>query len=170
MRQCRLTPQASGHVRSPWARFNINNVAISSNGMQHEAILRTLVQGAGEVPDAKTVADAMLKTWHRMAMRLTPVIGTRGVEALFSRALHITSKDFPWLAVTVNDGNGAAILANLKVHLVAREADVALNASYTLLMTFTELLTTLIGESLTSRLLDPVWASSSAESERKRIS
>jgi hypothetical protein len=40
---------------------------------------------------------------------------------------------------------------------VGRETDAAAEASYSLLTTFVELLTNLIGASLAERLLGPVW-------------
>jgi hypothetical protein len=44
------------------------------------------------------------------------------------------------------------------VCLTGQLASTAAEASYMLLLTFTELLATLIGESLTTRILAPVWA------------
>ena len=128
--------------------------------MDHEAIRRTLAQGAGEAPDASAIAEATLNTWQQVADRLAPVIGARGVDALFSRSLHVTSKTFPWLAMAGNDGNdgnSAALLASLKARLAGQETAAAAEASHALLVNFTELLATLIGESLTDRLLAPVW-------------
>jgi len=128
--------------------------------MDHEAIRRTLAQGAGEAPDASAIAEATLNTWHQVATRLAPVVGVHGVDAIFSRSLHVTSKDFPWLAMAGNDGNdgnSAALLASLKARLAGQETAAAAEASHALLVNFTELLATLIGESLTDRLLAPVW-------------
>ena len=105
-----------------------------------------------------------------MADRLAPVIGARGVDALFSRSLHVTSKTFPWLAMAGNDGNSAALLASLKVRLAGQETAAAAEASDALLVNFTELLATLIGESLTERLLAPVWLPPSPESEQETAS
>jgi hypothetical protein len=134
--------------------------------MRREAIRRTLAHLAGEAPDASAVARATLHTWHRLATRLAPVIGVRGVEILFSRSLHLTATLFPWLARVEEEEEGRMVLpASLKACLAGQETDAAAEASDTLLVTFTEQLTSLIGESLTERLLEPVWTSLSAESE-----
>ena len=53
-------------------------------------------RSAGEAPDASAIAEATLNTWRQVAARLAPVIGARGVDALFSRSLHVTSQDLPW--------------------------------------------------------------------------
>ncbi len=135
--------------------------------MDREAIRRTLAQGAGEAPDASAIAEATLNTWRQVADRLAPVIGARGVDALFSRSLHVTSKTFPWLAMAENNGNSAALLTSLKVRLAGQETAAAAEASVALLVNFTELLATLIGASLTERLLASVWLPPSPESERE---
>jgi hypothetical protein len=126
--------------------------------MDHEAMRKTLAQCAGEAPDASAMAEATLNIWRQVATRLTPVIGIRGVDALFSRSLYLTSKAFPWLSLSGNEGNSHVLRVILKVRLASQETAAAAEASDALLVTFTELLATLIGESLTDRLLVPVWA------------
>ncbi len=142
-------------------------MSTTSDDPHREAIRRTLARSAGEVPDASAVAEATLGTWRQVAARLAPVIGARGVEALFGRSLHATSKAFPDLAKVQNGENGAARLADLKACLAAQEPAVAAEAGQALLVNFTELLATLIGASLTERLLAPVWLPPSPESERE---
>ena len=131
----------------------------------NEAIRNTLARCAGETPDSSAIAEAALATWSRVADRLELVIGLRGVDALFNRALHVTGKTYPWLTTAAVDENGAAQLTGLRLRLAGREAVEAEEASYVLLMTFTVLLANLIGESLTKRLLAPVWSLPSAGQE-----
>jgi hypothetical protein len=99
-----------------------------------------------------------------VTVQLAPVIGARGLDLLFSRALQQTSAAFPWLAVAVDRGGSASPLPSLMVCLAGQHTSTAAEASYTLLLTFTELLAKLIGESLTTRLLAPVWAPPSLSS------
>lgn len=135
--------------------------------MHHEAIRSTLTHHAGSAPDANAVAEATINTWHQMAARLMPVIGTRVVEVLFSRSLHLTSLSIPWLSIVGDYGDTSVLLAALKTRLAERKTEDAEEASHALLLTFTELLTTLIGKPLTERLLAPVWVHPSPESERE---
>lgn len=123
-----------------------------------EAIRTTLGQRAGLLPDADATAEATAATWRLVARQLTPVIGARGLDVLFSRALHQTGVAFPWLAGAVDRGGSASPLPSLMVCLTGQPVAIAAEASYMLLLTFTELLATLIGGSLTTRLLAPVWA------------
>jgi hypothetical protein len=126
--------------------------------MDSAAIRRTLLLRVGEAGDTGTVAANTFATWQQVASQLVPVIGARGVDALFRRSLHLTSKAFPWLALAGNGGNSASLLVSLKTRLADLETASATEASHALLVTFIESLETLIGESLTQRLLGPVWA------------
>lgn len=136
----------------------------TDNKSIQEAMRRTLTQRTGGAPDASTVSEAIISTWHQMADRLTPVIGEKGVDTLFHRSLQLTGNIFSWLAITGSYKDSAALLADLKARLASRETKDAVEASYTLLVTFTELLVTLIGISQTERLLRPVWAPRSSAS------
>jgi hypothetical protein len=135
-----------------------------------EAIRRTLAQRAGSAPDANAVAEATISTWHQMAARLAPVIGSGGIDVLFNRSLFLTCSVFPWLTILGDHRDRSDLLANLKAHLAGRETDAAVEASNALLGTFTELLTALIGESLTERLLSQVLVPPSPASEQETIS
>jgi hypothetical protein len=117
-----------------------------------------LARRAGKSPDAKAIAAAAADTWPQVTAQLAPVIGARGVDVLFRRALHLTSTAFPWLQLSGDHERGVAVLESLATRLAGQEASSASEASRALLVTFTELLATLIGESLTERLLGPVWA------------
>ena len=74
--------------------------------MPNEAIRNTLARCAGETPDSSAIAEAALATWSRVADRLELVIGLRGVDALFNRALHVTGKTYPWLTTVGIDEKG----------------------------------------------------------------
>lgn len=146
-------------------------MSTTNHDRHHAAIRGTLARSAGDSPDASVIAEATLNTWRRMADRLAPVIGAHGVDALFSRSLHVTSKTFPWLAMAGNDGSNAALMTDLKARLAGQETTAAAEASHALLVNLTELLTTLIGASLTERLLTPVWLQRyiEVESRLKRV-
>lgn len=136
--------------------------------MNHEVIRRTLVQRAGTTPDVNAVTESTLGTWQEMAARLAPVIGTHGVDALFRRSLHITSRVFPCFDIEDKELNGPALLNGIKARLALSDAATVAEASHALLVNFTVLLASLIGESLTERLLEMVWiASGESEHESK---
>lgn len=119
-----------------------------------------LAQRSASAPDAKTSADATFKIWYEIIARMTPVIGTRGVDVLFARSLHLASAAFPCLAIDGETHEGTTLFTNFRARLESCDRHTAEEANYTLMITFTELLATLIGDSLTERLLSPIWAPS----------
>jgi hypothetical protein len=135
-----------------------------------ETIRITLGQRAGKLPDANATSKATAATWRLVEAQLVPVIGTRGLDVLFRRALHQTTTAFPWLAASVDRGGSAGPLPSLMACLAAQHTAAAAEAAHALLLTFTELLATLIGESLTERLLAPVWAPPSLPSQQETAS
>lgn len=107
---------------------------------------------------ARQVADAVAEALQGIDEELTPVIGQRGVAALYKRALHLATQAHPWLPVAQEGIRAAMDLGALTTGLAQRESPDAAAAGAALLQTFHELLARLIGASLTERLLRPVWA------------
>lgn len=142
----------------------------TQNDRRRAAIQTTLAHRAGDAPDARAIAEAALATWHQMSSRLAPVIGVRGGDVLFARALHLTKTSFPWLAMAEGQADHTALLAGLQARLAGQETAAATEAATTLLVTFAEILASLIGESLTERLLGPVWVPTPPEPEQEDAS
>lgn len=142
----------------------------TKNLICREMIRRTLAHHAGTAPDPDTVAEATFIIWNLVATQLTPVIGTKGVDILFRRSLHLTSFSFPWLAMTDEYEDTPSLLSSTKARLANRETSDSTEAGCTLLITFTELLKTLIGESLTGRLLGKIWVSPSPTTKQENLS
>lgn len=143
---------------------------MSTTDSYRETIRITLAERAGDAPDASAVAEATISTWHQVASHLIPVIGAGGVDVLFNRSLHLTCTAFPWLTILGDHRDNTVLFASLKARLTGRDPDAAVEASYTLLVTFVELLMSLIGESLTERLLSSVWEPPLPTSEQENES
>lgn len=121
------------------------------------AIRQTLTRRVGIGSGADALAAAFFGLWQRTTEQLEPVIGARGVDVLFGRAMHLTARRFPWLPTTA-DGNCVAALEVLQTCLAERSAAEASDVYETLLLTFTGLLAGMVGEPLTARLLGASWA------------
>lgn len=107
---------------------------------------------------AVQVAQAVGVVWQEIDLVLRPIIGTGGVLALLQRSVHLTAVQHPWLRVGLGAGGLAgADAAALTAVLAQQDAAQALACGNALLTTFHGLLTSLIGASLTERLLRPVW-------------
>lgn len=106
---------------------------------------------------AAQIAAACGAVWLELDSALAPIVGSRGVSALGQRSLHLASAAHPWLAAR-QPGGPTTLDSGLLVSLLAtRNSDDAAAAADTFLQTVHELLTGLIGESLTERLLRTVW-------------
>jgi len=107
--------------------------------------------------DTEQVADAIVAVWREIDQALHPIIGHRGVAALYNRSLKLTAAAYPWLA----QGHAGALAAldptALRAALVRQAPDAAAAAGNALFETFRDLLASLVGESLTQRLLHTVW-------------
>ena len=117
-----------------------------------------LTHRAGAGADAMQVAQAVVAVWQEVDLALRPIIGAGGVLALQQRSAHLTAVQHPWLRAGLGaDGLAGFDEAALTAVLARQDAAQALACGNTLLRTFHALLTSLIGASLTERLLRPVW-------------
>jgi len=123
------------------------------------ALHKAMAHQAEGAMDAGAVANATIQTLRQLSVILTPVIGEVGVNVLFKRSLHLTRRTFPWLTIAEHQGDTGDFLANLRARLADRDTNEAAEASSALLVGFTELLATLIGDSLVETLLGPLSAS-----------
>src|SRR5688500_13342696 len=112
-----------------------------------------LTQLAADGADALRGAESAVAVWRELDAVLSPIIGRLGVAALFKRSLLLTAPTHTSLVAAhwdvQTDGDFESLRATLKQQPVANA--IAINDA--LLQQFVALLTTLIGESLTERLL-----------------
>lgn len=127
-----------------------------------DRIAASLARAAGIDASAKQIGDALVGTWRELEVALTPVLGRRGVGALYKRSVHLVATAHPWLPGVAEDLQTVMELEPLH-HAVARQTSAdAAAAGADLLQTFHDLLCGLVGSSLTERLLRSVWSSFSS--------
>lgn len=97
--------------------------------------------------------DATLTLWRATESALAPIIGRRGFAALYQRSVHMCAPRFPWLAECADEHDGAMNLDQLRLVLESQSSVGAASASVALHDCFRELLTSLVGKSLSTRLL-----------------
>uniref|UniRef100_E6PSR3 Uncharacterized protein n=1 Tax=mine drainage metagenome TaxID=410659 RepID=E6PSR3_9ZZZZ len=98
----------------------------------------------------------MISLWEQIDAALSPIIGRRGVSALFQRSLRLASEDHPWLSMAHHDVVSAMDLGILKAAIAQQSRADASAGATTHLHTFYALLSSLIGATLTGRLLESV--------------
>ncbi len=122
-----------------------------------QRIQASLAKLAEDGADARQIAERATCIWQSVDSALSPVIGKMGVVALFNRSVYLTRTAHPWLSavqVIALDGDDFAALETTLSQQSVSDAASAIDA---LLQNFYDLLTRLIGESLTQRLLRSVW-------------
>src|SRR5687768_10983754 len=99
------------------------------------ANLRSLPVGS-RAPEARAgqIADAAVAIWQAIDAALAPVLGQRGVVALYQRSLHLASQTYPWLPCGPGSGRLALDLPALRMVLARQnEAQACLGGAAHLL-------------------------------------
>lgn len=109
--------------------------------------------------DAGQIAEKAVSAWRAVEAALSPIIGQRAVAALYKRSLALTCADYPWLlqreAGSLGNRQGDDFDV-LRTALSQQTSSNAMAAHWALLRAFRDLLASLLGESLTERLLGSV--------------
>ena len=106
--------------------------------------------------DAASLAAAAFSLWTAVEGSLSPIIGERGVAALFKRSLYLSRNQHPCLSGVHLGDHQPGNFAALRTVLAQQTSSTAAAAQDALLLSFDELLTSLIGASLTERLFGSV--------------
>jgi hypothetical protein len=123
-------------------------------GTATQFLLALVKQGA----PAKDVAQLVVTSCFEISKALTPIIGQRGLMALLSRSAHLAGIDQPWLVIGHTMLDLSTDLDELLITLSQQTPELAALGGGALLEHFLQLLTALVGPSLTERLLRSVWA------------
>ena len=131
-----------------------------------DSVLRRI---AAEGRGTGAICDRTAQLWAEVAHALIPIIGQRGMAALYDRALHLAAAGHPWLeqARSTDADSGPPDFARLARAASGQTAGDAVAAATTLFRTFDRLLVNLIGAPLTGRLLQPIWDVPSAGPTRQ---
>ncbi len=108
--------------------------------------------------DAGKIADAAVTAWAAIDGALAPIVGRRGIAALYKRSLHLALADHPWLAAAYEGALQPGDFTSLHAALSQQTGANAAAAQDAIVQTFQDLLNNLIGQSLTQRLLQAAGA------------
>jgi hypothetical protein len=113
---------------------------------------RRLLAHEGAASSAGDCPAAAGRVYEKLEARLAPLLGSAGVQALLVRSARLAQGDFPFLVVAVPEGS-----TKLRECLQAQDPAVATESAAALFGTFFTLLTTFIGERLTTQALRGAW-------------
>lgn len=102
------------------------------------------------------IAEIAVKKWRELNAVLSPILGQQGVAALYKRSLHLKRNDYPWLVAADDREVVFGDFISLKTALAKRSSAEASAANLALYQSFHITLVSLIGESLTNRLLKSI--------------
>ena len=123
--------------------------------MRNEIIERALGEGAAETADAATVARATSHAVGQLLAELQPLVGALAAQALYARSIHLARSSFQ--RSEPGESDVQSLLAPLRENLAARSPAEAGRAGRALLLAFIDLLASLIGTTLTLRILNTAW-------------
>ncbi len=120
---------------------------ITALGDREQMIAKAVMRRPGGVPGNTIVL------WDRLAAELTVIVGDVGFQSLYNRSLHKTHVTFPWLGAISQQTIGSQF-SGLATSLQTRDPAEAGQASIMLLNTFMSILAKLVGEILTTSIVD----------------
>jgi hypothetical protein len=136
---------------------------------RQQMILEVLAPRSGDGADCGAIAARALWSWEQMAFHLQPLIGEAGFQALYARTVHLTIPHFIGLTPARQSESLDISFQTLRKDLESLTPAQAAEAGKMLLDTFTQLLSTMIGESLTSRILRSAWTDESSNSNDQEM-
>lgn len=108
--------------------------------------------------DIGLITNTLIDVWQEIDSVLSPIIGQRGVAALYYRSLYLTARTYPWLESAREGPQTSIDFTQLKALMLQQQCLQAIASGGLLFKTFYELLVSLVGNSLTERLLRSVGA------------
>ncbi len=131
--------------------------------MDMSSLLRhQMIESLATLP-AEKGADAAMGLWEQMATKIISIVGVGGFHSLYARSLFIARVRFPWLAADELPTQTDQLFAQLNTCFESQTPAQANAANSLLLVTFTDILASLIGEALTTSILRSAWDSDAFE-------
>jgi len=126
---------------------DINVLTFTSDLLKQQIVKRRMAQSTEEV------ADAAINLWEQMATQIIFIVGEGGFNSIYARSVFLTQSTFPWLAADSLSPQTDHRFAELKISLEGQTPEQINAGNSLLLITFTDILASLIGEQLTSLIL-----------------
>lgn len=120
-------------------------------------IAATLDHRVGEDATASHIAAAVVVVCQDFEKALAPIVGSGGVAALYQRSLYLAKTTHDWIDLSSEAAASRADFSSLRALLAQQTEEAARAGGTEVLETFSQLLVSLIGFSLSEQLLAAVW-------------
>ena len=134
-----------------------------------ELLRQQLVKRRMALPSEEEVAVTAIDLWEQMAAQIISIIGEGGFDSLYLRSVFLTQSTYPWLAVVLPQSKTDQRFKDLQISFEGQAPEQAKAANSLLLINFTDILASLIGEQLTIRLLRSAWGEDPSEKPGKEL-
>jgi len=129
----------------------------TDNLLRHQIIKSLMAQ------HPEKVADAAINIWEQMATKIISIVGEGGFNSLYARSVFLAQRTFPWLAASPLPPQTSHRFAELKTSLAEQMPAQASAANSLLLITFTDIMASLIGDQLTTSILRSAWGNDASD-------
>ena len=132
-----------------------------------QRVVRVITRRVGASNGASDVAAAARLAHDDLIAVFAPLISSSGVEALWGRAFDLAQREYPADERRRDDGMTDEPFAQVNLWLERQVPSAVTDAAAAIFATFAQLLTTLIGEALTTRYLEKAWPDGFSDAQPK---
>jgi hypothetical protein len=132
-----------------------------------QRLVRVITNRVGSSTGEHALAAAARLTHDELTTVLAPLISSAGVVALWGRAFDLAQREYPAGGSRGDNGTTDEPFAQVSLWLEQQAPSAATDAAAAMFATFAELLTTLIGEPLTTRYLEKAWPDGFSDAQPK---
>jgi hypothetical protein len=132
-----------------------------------QRLVRVITRRVGTASGTNAVAAAARLTHDDLTAVLAPLISSAGVEALWGRAFDLVQREYPADERRGDNCTTNEPFAEVTLWLERQVPSAATDAAAAMFATFAEMLTTLIGEPLTTRYLEKAWPDGFSDAQPK---
>lgn len=137
--------------------------------MEASGLLRHKIIENIMAPHTEKIADIAIVLWEQMAAKITSIVGEDGFNSLYARSVFLAQPTFPWLVASALSPQADHHFAKLKKCFEEQTPAQASAANSLLLVTFTDILASLIGEQLTVYILRSAWGNDASDQAGKEF-
>lgn len=135
----------------------------SSDSLRHQLIENLIPEHTEKISDVAVVL------WEQMADEIISIIGEGGFNSLYARSVFLTQTRFPWLTACVLLQQPDQRFVELKTGFEVQAPAQVRAANILLLITFTDILVSLIGNPLTDNILHLAWGDRASDRAGKEF-
>ena len=117
----------------------------------------------------ETVVDNAIGLWEQMATEIISLVGEIGFNSLYARTIYLTQSTFPWIAANSESLTIDQPLIVLRMNFDRETPEHVTETNTLMLITFTDILASLIGEQLTTTILSSAWGKDASAGTIKEL-